>query len=127
MLSAEMQTLQDVYESIDADSKMQKTAYLLQTLWRDLTSKFDIIGPYYTSASGLKSKFLLPCIMDAIYQFHLFTFETSVIICNGASANLSLLKALCGREGAYVPDDDKEDRHKVPVSFSNPFTGQRIF
>ena len=127
MTSSEMQTLQDVYESIDADNRTQKTAYVLQTLWRDLTSEFDIIGPYYTSTSGLKSKFLLPCVMDAIYQFHLFGFETSLIICDGASANLSMLKALCGREGAYTPDDEQDDKHKVPVSFSNPFTGQKIF
>ena len=76
MTSSEMQTLQDVYESTDIDGKTQKTAYLLQTLWRDLTSEFDLISPYYTSASGLKSKFLLPCVIDAIYQFHLFAFET---------------------------------------------------
>ena len=126
MSSSEMQTLQDVYESVDADSKTQKTAYVLQTLWRDLTSEFDIIGPYYTSASGLKSKFLLPCVMDAIYQFHRFAFETSVI-CDGASANLSLLKVLCGREGAYVPNDNQEDRHRVPVSFTNPFNGHKMF
>ena len=32
MSSLEMQTLQEVYESVDADSKTQKTAYVLQTL-----------------------------------------------------------------------------------------------
>ena len=25
-----------------------KTTYVLQTLWRDLTSEYDIIGSYYT-------------------------------------------------------------------------------
>ena len=77
MSSLEMQTLQEVYESVDADSKTQKTAYVLQTLWCDLMSRFDIIGPYYTSASGLKSKFLLPCVMDAFYQFHLYIQDLS--------------------------------------------------
>lgn len=116
-----------MYESIDADNRTRKTVYVLQTLWRDLMSEFDIIRPYYTSTSGLKSKFLLPCVMEAIYQFHLFGFEMSLIICDGASANLSMLKALCSREGAYTPDDEQDDKHKVPVSFSNLSTGQKIF
>lgn len=127
MTSAEMQTLQDVYNTISSDSKTQKASYILQTLWRDLTSEYDVIGPYYTSASTLKSKFLLPCVMDAIYQFHLFSFETSLIICDGASANLTMLKALCGREGAYIHDDTQSDKFQVPVSFANPYTGQKIF
>lgn len=97
MTSSEMRTLQDVYSSLDADSKTQRASYVLQTLWRDLTSEFDIIGPYYTSAGGLKSCFLLPCIMDTIYQFNLFGFKTFMIICDGASSNLTMLKLLCGR------------------------------
>ena len=66
MISTEIRTLQDVYQSLDPDAKTQRTSYVLQTLWRDLTSEFDIIGPYYTSADGLKSCFLLPCIMDTL-------------------------------------------------------------
>ena len=75
MTNDEMRTLQDVYCAISTDSKTQRTSYVLQTLWHDLTSEYDIIGPYYTSASTLKSKFLLPCVMDAIYQFHMFNFR----------------------------------------------------
>ena len=37
--SGEMQTLQDVYESIDVSGKVQKQ----QTLWRDLTSELYTI------------------------------------------------------------------------------------
>ena len=127
MTSVEMQTLQDVYDTLSSDSKTQKTTYALQTLWRDLTSEYDIIGPYYTSASTMKSKFLLPCIVDAIYQFHVFNFETSLLICDGASANLTLLKALCGKNGAYAHNDKQSDKFEVPVSFTNPFTGQPIY
>ena len=114
-------SFQDVYQSLDPDAKTQTTSYV-QTLWRDLTSEFDIIGPYYTSADGLKSCFLLPCIMDTIYQFNLFGFKTFMIIWDGASPNLTMLKLLCGRSGAYI-----HDKYKVPVSFTNPFTGQKIF
>ena len=127
MTSSELQTLQDVYETINSDRKIGKTSYVLQTLWRDTSSSYDVIGPYYTSTSGLKPKFLLPCIMDTVHQFHLFGFETSLIICDGASSNLSLLKALCGHEGAYGFDNTQDDRHEVPVSFTNPFTGSKIY
>lgn len=82
MSSSELQTLQNVYKFIDSDSKTQKAVYVLQTLWHDLTSEFDIIGPYYTSAYGLKSKFLLPCVIDAIYQFHLLR-----PLCDGANCH----------------------------------------
>ena len=119
--------MQDVYETISGDSKTQRTSYVLQTLWRDVTSEYDIIGPYYTSASTLKCKFLLPCVMDAIYQFHMYGFETSLIICDGASPNLSMLKALCGKVGAYIHDDTQSDKFHIPVWFSNPFTGRKIF
>lgn len=79
MTSAEMQTLQDVYNTISSDSKTR----VLQSLWHFLIwfdLRKDIIGPYYTSASTLKSKFLLLCVMDAIYQFHLFSFEMSLTL-----------------------------------------------
>ena len=127
MTSVEMQTLQDVYDTLTSERKIQKASYVLQTLWRDLTSEYDIIGPYYTSASTMKSKFLFPCVMDAIYQFHLFSFETSLIICDGASSNLTMLKALCGRDGPYGHDDSQSDKFKIPVSFINPFTGKNTF
>lgn len=127
MTSDEMRSLQDVYDIMDIGCKTEKTSYVLQTLWRDCTSEFDIIGSYYTSSSTMKSKALLPCLMNAIYQFHLFHFETSLIICDGASANLSLLEALCGREGAYLHDNSQTDKFAVPVSFTNPFTGSKIF
>ena len=34
-----------------------KTDYVLQTLWRDLSSNTDIVGPFYTSNGPLQAKF----------------------------------------------------------------------
>ena len=70
MTSEDMATLQDVHDSLDATEKTSKTSYVLQTLWRDLSSDYDIIRPYYTSSGGLKSKFLLACLFDSMRQFH---------------------------------------------------------
>ena len=122
-----MATLQDVYESLDATEKTSKTSYVLQTLWRDLSSDYDIIGPYYTSSGGLKSKFLLACLFDAMRQFHQFNFSVVAIVCDGASSNLTALKQLCNREGAFGCAPSQPDRHEVPVSFPNPFSGDDVF
>ena len=126
MTSEEMTTLHDVYQALDVD-KTAKTSYVLQTLWRDLSSDYDIIGPYYTSEGGLKSKFLLACLYDAMRQFHQFNFKVVAVVCDGASANLTSLKALCHRQGAYGSDPSQDDPHKVPVSFRNPYSGQDVF
>ena len=46
----ELPWLHDVFMSVGEDFDQQKTSYILQFLWRDLTSKFDVIGPYFTCA-----------------------------------------------------------------------------
>ena len=100
-----MSTLHDVYEYLDQCTvNTSKTSYVLQSLWRDLSSDYDIIGPYYTSSDGLKNKFLIACLFDTMQQFHQFNFKVTAIVCDGASANLSALKTLCHRSGAYGSD-----------------------
>ena len=42
----EMSSLANIYQTLDQDTATQ-TSYILQFLWRDLTSDFDIIGPYF--------------------------------------------------------------------------------
>ena len=127
MTSEEMSTLHDIYESFDREEKTTKTSYVLQTLWRDLTSDYDIIGPYYTSSEGLKNMFLVACIYDAIRQFEQFNFSVVAVVCDGASSNLTALKALCHRRGAYGHDPSLQDQHQVPVTFRNPYTGNDVF
>jgi len=127
MTSEEMSTLHDIYESFDREEQTSKTSYVLQTLWRDLTSDYDIIGPYYTSSGGLKNIFLVGCIYDAIRQFEQFNFSVVAVTCDGASANLTALKALCHRKGAYGHDPSLQDQHQVPVTFRNPYTGNDVF
>ena len=43
----EMSSLMDVYQSISSDARVKMTTYIVQFLWRDLTSSFDIVGPYF--------------------------------------------------------------------------------
>ena len=46
MAEDELLVLHDVY-SLAIQSGCQKTSYIVQFLWRDLTSGYDMIGPYF--------------------------------------------------------------------------------
>ena len=65
----ELPWLPDVFMSVGEDFDQQKTSYILQFLWRDLTSRFDVIGPYFICASSWDNKFLLECVMRTIQAF----------------------------------------------------------
>lgn len=62
-------------------------------LWRDLSSSFDVVGPYYTS---LEMQFLHSIVTKTMLVFSQFEFNVCALLCDGASSNLSLLKLLCG-------------------------------
>ena len=59
MSAEEMSTLCDVYRMLSPDFRKKKTTYVLQTLWRDLTSQFDILGPHYTCEDTMDVSFSL--------------------------------------------------------------------
>ena len=51
MSPEELPWLHDVFTSVgDAFDHQKKN--VLQFLWRDLTSRFDVIGPYFTCAGS---------------------------------------------------------------------------
>ena len=100
MTRVEMSSLADIYQTLDQDSATQ-TAYILQFLWRDLTSDFDIIGPYFTNSKTMDSKFIISCILETIRLFHEKGLSTSVLVCDGASSNVTTLKATHGHHGVY--------------------------
>ena len=52
MTPDEMASLQDLYLALDDDPTTSKADYVLQTLWRDLSTSHDIVDPYYTSTGG---------------------------------------------------------------------------
>ncbi len=53
MSSDEFVSLHDVYEGLNDEEKCQKTSYILQFLWRDLSSDFSVIGPYFNCSSSV--------------------------------------------------------------------------
>ena len=73
----EMATLHDVYRTYSDADRGKETTYIMQFLWQDLTSPYDIVGPYYTSSESLKGKAVLPCVLEIIINklFHLYGFR----------------------------------------------------
>ena len=46
--SDDFSSLYDVYDGLHVNENCRKTTYIMQFLWRDLTSDFDVKGPYFT-------------------------------------------------------------------------------
>ena len=122
----DMASLHDIYQEIDSGDKIKKASYILQFLWRDVSSNFDVIGPYNTSESGLDHKFIMACVLETIHLLSLYGFHFVLLICDGASANLKLLKLLCGEEPKVFPILDGADRYKVKTSFYNICSNKTI-
>ena len=61
-----------VYQALDPDALTKSTTYILQFLWRHLTSSFDVIGPYYSSSGSFESKFIVGVVLETVKVFHLF-------------------------------------------------------
>lgn len=64
-----MSTLCDLYEKLDEDAEAENADYVMQALWRDLTTERDTVGPYYTSSG---------------------TFKANAALCNGCIEKISL-------------------------------------
>ena len=91
MRHEEMATLEIFFRPLM--KSVAQTSHILQFLWRDLTSDFEIIGPYFTSAGTVDNKFILSCVLETIGLFEGHELTTSLIVCDGASSNLSVIKA----------------------------------
>ena len=69
MSEKEQASLHDIYQLFDDDQHTKMTNYIVQFLWRDLTSSFDIVGPYYTSEVVVTAKFHSACVFETIKVF----------------------------------------------------------
>ncbi|XP_065911308.1 uncharacterized protein [Dysidea avara] len=122
MTERDQASLQDVFQSLSPDQHVQQTTHMLQFLWRDLTSGFDIVGPYYSCSESMSSKFVLACILETIQLFQVYDLRTSLLICDGSSANLAALKASHGHfTGAYNNDHSGLDPFVIKPYFINQY------
>jgi hypothetical protein len=66
----------DIYAELNKDNHEPVAAeYVLQFLWRDLSSDFDVIGPHYASAHTVNTNFTHACTMDALHAFQAYNFK----------------------------------------------------
>ena len=61
-----MANLLDVYCTLDQGAATKSTTYVLQLLWRDLTSSFDVVGLYFTSSKTVGSKYMLGVVLETV-------------------------------------------------------------
>ena len=101
MTTENLASMNDVYSLLLQSNTAKQTSYILQFLWRDLTSEFDIVGPYFTCSSSVEAKFVLACILETVKLFQLHGLKTSVLVCDGGSSNIATIKASHGCHGAY--------------------------
>ena len=69
MTAEDQVSLHDIYRQFSSNEKVKQTSYILQFLWRDMTSVFDIVGPYYSSCDVFSAKFIHACLLDTIQLF----------------------------------------------------------
>ncbi len=67
----EMVSLHDVYEELDPNQRKMQAFYVLQFLWQNLSSEFDVIGPCFKSEAGMKHQFVMTYIPIIIHALHL--------------------------------------------------------
>lgn len=63
----------------------------------------------------------MACVLEIIQLFFLFGFNTVLLICNGASATLELLKLLCHERPAVYSVKKDIERHEVKTSFASVY------
>ena len=119
----ELKVLHDVF-STAVQPGSQKASYIIQFLWRDLTSGFDLIGPYFSVASSMTSNVLQEFIMLCLKALTSYGFKISILLCDGASSNLTVLKLLSGNPNMQFPYNENgetlRERFNVEASFVNP-------
>lgn len=70
MTEEDQASLHDVFQLFDSYRRIKQTKYMLQFLWRDVTSSFDIVGPYFASEDSMNGKFTCSCVLETIRLFH---------------------------------------------------------
>lgn len=121
MSSKDQASLTDVYKALKDPDSSKQTSYILQFLWRDLTSDYDIVGPYFTSSSTVDAKFVTSCVLETIKLFQFHGFKTSLLVCDGASSNISAVKASHGFHGAYSINEQLDDKYMIKPWMINPY------
>ena len=66
-------------------------------------------------------------MLETVKVFHLYGFNTSLLVCDGASHNLSAIKASMGVSGVFDCLASGTDVNAVSPAFTNPFNPSRKY
>ena len=114
--------LHDVYDDINPNHDPVPVEYNLQFLWRDLTSDFDVVAPYFSSSKSYDHRFVIAAIRETMRLFHACNFLVVGLVCDGASTNLAAIKLMClHRRGTFCRNPEHADKHMVKPWFRNYF------
>ena len=83
------------------------------TFYQILTSN------YFTIPSTMEAKFLHGIVARTMLAFTQFGFGVRALLSDGASANLSLMKILCGHEDASTM--------AISPWFTSPYNGKKVY
>ena len=98
---------------------------MLQTYWRDMTSGFEFAGPYFLREVPLDGTFLHDILSQVISILEKFLFHVVLLVGDGVSCNLALLKRLCGYANSQLLRvDTGDDPYTFKASFINPFSAR---
>ena len=73
----------------------------------------------------MESKAILGIVLETIKLFYLYDFNTSVLVCDGASPNLTTIKTTMGLSGVFARQPLAVDPNSINPSFTNPFNPSR--
>eukprot|EP00117_Sycon_ciliatum_P049175 scpid67563/ scgid34906/ len=118
MTDEDMASLNDIFYELGSVDNTNRTEYVLQVIWRDLTSNFDVFGPYYTSSTSLDAKFTMACFLQSMQLLHSFGFKAIAAVFDGAATNLSMVKSMLGVHGAFAAEGND---HRINASIDHPY------
>lgn len=119
MTPEDMASLYDLYSVLDDSERgLEKADYIMQTLWRDLSTDLR-----YTSVGPFIAQSMLACVFDTLRKFHAHGFQVR-LVCDGASSNLTMIKLLLGTKGVFPSTTSP---FKVPTWIQNPFNGKKLY
>ena len=126
MSQSDWSCLHDFYESLvtSESDNGKKACHMLQTYWRDLTSRFEFARPYFLRKGPLDGKYLQDILFKVISTLEKHMFHVIVLVRDGASCNIALFKRLCGYANSQLPGLTGVDPYTIKASFINPFSSR---
>lgn len=86
--------LVDSFATFDYQIPNLPGEFVVQTLWRDFTSDFDLLGPRFVFYETIKAKHLMTIIRSTIICFHRYDWDILALISDCARVNVKVMQLL---------------------------------